>query len=308
MSRAAFVFPGQGSQYVGMGRDIWEQSSEGKKFFERADELLGFQLSKVCFEGPEDELKQTRNTQPALFVHSLALTQFIKDEFVYAVAGHSLGEYTALVYAGAFSFEDGLRLVRLRAELMQRACLEQPGTMAAIIGLDAKVVGEICCKAWTTGIVQAANFNSPGQIVISGAVAGVRKAMEMAKERGARMVKELSVSGAFHSPLMESTRAELSKALEQIEIREAGIPVYVNISGLPITRPGEIREALTRQLTNPVRWEDSIRNMIADGITRFVEIGAGKVLQGLIRRVDAAVDVAGIERLEDLNIVQRVKE
>ena len=303
MQKFAFVFPGQGSQYVGMGKDLWERSNAGREFFERADQLLGFSLSRICFEGPEEELTQTKNTQPALFVHSLVLANLVRDERAVAAAGHSLGEYTALVYAGAITFEEGLRLVRLRGELMQKACDEQPGTMAAIIGLDPKAVGEVCCKAWTSGIVQAANYNSPGQVVISGSVSGVRKAMELAKVRGARMVKELTVGGAFHSPLMESAMEGLKRVIEETEIREARIPAYMNASAKPAKKPEEIRDALAQQLTSAVRWEESIRNMIADGLTRFVEVGAGKVLQGLIKRISPESEVASIERLEDLVVI-----
>ncbi len=304
MQKLAFVFPGQGSQYVGMGRDVWERSDVAREFFEKANRLLSFNLTKICFDGPEEELKQTKNTQPAIFVHSLALTNLLKDEKVVCAAGHSLGEYTALVYAGAMSFEDGLRLVRLRGELMQKACDEQRGTMAAIIGLDPKVVGEVCCKAWPTGVVQAANYNSPGQVVISGSVSGVRKAMEIAKEHGARMVKELVVSGAFHSPLMESAMEGLRGAIEQTEIREARIPVYMNTTAVSVRRPEDIRPALVQQLTSAVRWEELIRNMIADGVTKFIEVGPGKVLQGLIKRIRSEIEAGGIERLEDLALIE----
>ncbi len=304
IQKLAFVFPGQGSQYVGMGKDVWEKSDTAREFFERADRLLSFNLHKICFDGPEQELRQTKNTQPAIFLHSLALTNLLKDERAVAAAGHSLGEYTALVYAGAMTFEDGLRLVRLRAELMQQACDEQPGTMAAIIGLDPKVVGEVCRQAWTSGVVQAANYNSPGQVVISGSVSGVRKAMEIAKERGARLVKELVVSGAFHSPLMESATEGLKSAIEHTKIREARISVYMNATAAPARQPDEIRSALVQQLTSAVRWEESVRNMITDGVAMFVEVGPGKVLQGLIKRVSPDIEVAGIERLEDLPVTE----
>jgi [acyl-carrier-protein] S-malonyltransferase len=215
-------------------------------------------------------------------------------------AGHSLGEYSALVYAGALTFEDGLRLVRLRGELMQQAGIEQPGTMAAIVGLEASVVGEVCCTAWEAGIVQAANFNSPGQIVISGSVSGVRKAMELAKARGAKIVKELPVSGAFHSPLMESAKRGLQAALEKAVIRDASIPVYANVTARPVTKAGEIRQLLDDQLTSPVRWDETIRAMATAGVSTFVEIGPGKVLQGLVKRIVPSATTRGIEKFADI--------
>jgi len=301
MSTVAFVFPGQGSQYVGMGKDLSEQSSEARRYFQEADDILGFSLSKICFEGPEEELRQTKNTQPAIFLHSIVLSKLYKGSPAGMASGHSLGEYSALVYSGALTFRDGLRLVRLRGELMQNAGVEQPGTMAAVVGLDSATINAVCAEASKEGVAQAANFNSPGQIVISGSLKGVRKAMEIAKSRGAKLVKELPVSGAFHSPLMESARIGLQRALDTTEIRDSAIPVYANVSAKPAQSASAIRELLIQQLTSPVRWEESVANMIEDGATSFIEIGPGKVLQGLIKRINPEVGVAGIDRLSDLS-------
>ena len=304
MSGVAFIFPGQGSQYVGMGKDLAEKSSAAKELFLRADALVGSPLSTICFQGPEEELKQTRNTQPAIFLHSMVLASLlanlIEKHDVAMVAGHSLGEYSALVYAGAISFEDGLRLVRLRGESMQKAGESARGTMAAIVGLEPAVVEEVCKEAAAEGIVQCANFNSPGQIVISGSIPGVRKGMELAKARGAKLVKELVVSGAFHSPLMESARDQLRAGLASTTINDSRIPVYANVTARPVQKGSEIRTLLDQQLTSAVRWEESVRNMISGGATAFVEVGPGKVLQGLVKRIDPKVEVRGIEKFEEL--------
>ena len=304
MGKAAFVFPGQGSQYVGMAKDLYDADPAVRKLMDRADRILGFSISRICFEGPEEELRQTKNTQPAIFLHSVAAFRSVELRPDYT-AGHSLGEYSALVAAGALDFEDALRLVRLRGELMQRAGEERRGTMAAIVGIDVETVEGLCREASKAGIVQPANFNSPGQIVISGSVDGVRRAMELARGRGAKMVKELTVSGAFHSPLMESARDGLRKALDTTAVSDAGVPVYANVTGEPVIRSSEIRELLCRQLTSPVRWEETIRNMVRDGAIEFTEVGPGKVLQGLIKRTESAVKTGGIDLWTD---VERLRE
>jgi len=300
MPTIAFIFPGQGAQYVGMARDFFEQDARARTMMESADRIIGAPLSRICFEGPEEELRQTRNTQPAIFLHSMVAASLLTHATPAMVAGHSLGEYSALVVSGALAFEDGLRLVRLRGELMQQAGEQQPGTMAALVGLSPEVTEELCREASAAGIVQPANFNSPGQIVISGSVEGVRKAMELARTRGAKMAKELVVSGAFHSPLMESARRGLKEVLDRTTIRDARIPVYANVTAEPVTEAAVIRDLLYRQLTSPVRWEQTVHNMLRDGATDFVEIGPGKVLQGLVKRTDASVRTAGFDKFADI--------
>lgn len=299
MAMTAYIFPGQGSQYVGMAKDLFESHPPSRALMEKADAILGIPLTRLCFEGPEEELRQTRNTQPAVFVHSIALARTMARE-PSMVAGHSLGEYSALVAAGALSFEDALPLVRLRGELMQRAGEEQPGSMAAIVGLPPATVTEICAEAAAGGIVQPANFNSPGQIVISGSVAGVRSAMAIAKSRGARVVKELVVSGAFHSPLMAAAQEGLKEGLDRTEVRDARIPVYANVTAEPVRSAGEIRNLLYRQLTSPVRWEEIVQNMVRDGMTSCTEVGPGKVLQGLVKRIAPTVTTAGVDSWRDV--------
>ncbi|MCB0264224.1 MAG: ACP S-malonyltransferase [Calditrichaeota bacterium] len=288
MSNTAFLFPGQGSQFVGMAKDLYEQFADAKKIFDLAEDILEFPLKRLCFEGPEDELKQTKFTQPAIFTHSIAVDKLLKDKGLQpkATAGHSLGEYSALVSAGALSFEDGLRLVKIRGALMQIAGEKNPGTMAAIIGGTPEAVTEACNEASAAGVVQPANFNSPGQIVISGSIPGVHKAMEIAKTKGARMAKELVVSGAFHSPLMADALSGLIEALEKVTINNPKIPVYSNVEATPATDAAHIRKLLQQQLTAPVLWETIAQNMISDGFAPFYEVGPGKVLQGLHKRIN----------------------
>jgi len=297
--KKALIFPGQASQYVGMTSDFYQSSEKAKQILDQANSILGFDILNVMFNGPEESLKQTEITQPAIFIHSYLVSQFLKTEF-HATAGHSLGEYSALCVAGVFDFETGLKLVRLRGQLMQKAGQEQPGTMAAVIGATNEAIESACSEASEVGIVQAANFNSPGQVVISGSVAGVKKAMELVKAKGAKLVKELVVSGAFHSPLMASAAEKLGEALKTTTLQNPKVPVYMNVTGKSSNNPNEIKELLLKQLTSPVRWEESIRNMSAEGITGFVEVGPGKVLQGLVKRIADSAEISGFDKFSEV--------
>ncbi len=299
--KTALIFPGQGAQFVGMGRALIDAFPEARRVFDEADSVLGFSLTKVCLDGPEDELRATHNTQPAIFVHSIATLEAVRARTGLAAegaAGHSLGEYSAYVAAGSLRFADALRLVRRRGELMFQAGRERPGTMAAILGLDVKALQEALESV--PGIVVPANLNSPGQVVISGEIDAVRAAMDRCKEAGAKRVIPLEVSGAFHSPLMESAARGLSEALASISIEASRIPVYANASAAPVVEPESIRQSLVRQLLSPVRWEESVRAMRADAFERFVELGPGKVLSGLVRSIDRAASTASIGAPDDL--------
>jgi [acyl-carrier-protein] S-malonyltransferase len=300
MSKKAFLFPGQGSQYIGMAKDLFEKSVEAKEMIKTADDALGVNLSYIMFNGPEDQLKQTEYTQPAIFLHSVILASLIRTLQPEASAGHSLGEYSALVSANAIQFYDAIKLVRARGKAMQQAGIDNPGTLAAIVGLEPHKVIEICKEASAVGIVQCANFNSPGQIVISGSIDGVRKAMELCKANGAKLVKELVVSGAFHSPLMQSAKDTLLDVLVFTPFYDARFPVYANVTAKPTIKKDEIKNLLHEQVTSPVRWEETIKNMITDGFDEFYEIGPGKVLQGLVKRINPDVKLFGIDKYEDL--------
>lgn len=300
MSKKAFLFPGQGSQFVGMAKDLLENSVEAKEMIQTADDALGINLSYIMFNGPEDELKQTEFTQPAIFLHSVVLSSIIRTLDADAAAGHSLGEYSAHVAAGSVQFFEAVKLVRERGKAMQQAGVEQEGTMAAIIGLQPEDVDKFCEEASAVGVVQSANFNSPGQIVISGSVEGVKKGMEICKSKGAKLVKQLPVSGAFHSPLMKSAQQKLKVALGATPFYNAKFPVYANVTAKPVTKKDEIKQLLYDQLTHPVRWEETIKNMIADGIEEFYEIGPGKVLQGLVKRINPDVNCYGISSYSDV--------
>lgn len=292
----AFVFPGQGSQFVGMGKDLYENNALAKELFDKADEILGFKITDIMFAGTDEQLKQTNVTQPAVFLHSVISALCLGDDFKPAmVAGHSLGEFSALVAAGALSFEDGLKLVGARANAMQKACEANPGTMAAIIGLSDEKVEEVCSEVSADGqIVVAANYNCPGQLVISGNVEAVNAACEKLKEAGAKRALPLKVGGAFHSPLMQPAKDELQAAIEQTEFAAPSCPVYQNVDAKAHTDAAEIKANLTAQLTSPVRWTASVQAMIADGADDFTECGPGKALQGMIGRIDKNVAVKGI--------------
>lgn len=286
-----------------MAKDLYEQFDEVRSLYQTANDILGFDLTQVCFEGPEEKLKQTRVTQPAIFVHSAAVTGLLRERgrLPEMTAGHSLGEYSALYAAEALTFEDALRLVKVRAELMQKAGEIEPGTMAAVIGLSAEELTAVCEEASAAGVVTVANYNSPGQLVISGSVAGVEQAMVLAKERGAKRAIPLVVSGAFHSPLMEHALAGLEQALAEVPISAPICPVYANVDARPTSEPERIRSNLKQQLTSPVRWTETIQNMIADGATRFFEVGPGTVLTGLLKRIDRQVPCSAIGGVDALN-------
>jgi len=288
----AYIFPGQGAQFSGMGLDLYEKSTEAQGLFERANEILGFPITEIMFEGTADELKQTKVTQPAIFLHSVILAKVLGDDFKpEMVAGHSLGELSALVANGVLTFEDGLKLVSKRALAMQEACEAQESTMAAVLGLDDAIVEEVCANI--DGVVVAANYNCPGQLVISGEISAIDEACEVLKEKGARRALKLPVGGAFHSPLMEPAREELAAAINNTVFSEPICPIYQNVVAKAVTNPDEIKENLVKQLTAPVRWTQSIQAMIADGGTEFVEVGPGKVLQGLMRKIDRSVAASG---------------
>lgn len=290
----AYVFPGQGAQFPGMGKDLYENSSEAKVLFDKANEILGFNITEIMFEGSVDDLKQTKVTQPAIFLHSVLLAKTLGDFTPDMVAGHSLGEFSALVANGTLNFEDGLKLVSQRAIAMQKACEIEPSTMAAIVGLEDKIVEEVCTSI--DEVVVPANYNCPGQLVISGSVAGIDKACEILTEKGAKRAIKLVVGGAFHSPFMEPAREELAAAIEATKFNIPTCAVYQNVNAKPVTDPTAIKENLIAQLTAPVKWTQIVMNMIADGASSFTEIGPGKVLQGLVKKVDRKMETSGVDR------------
>lgn len=287
----AYIFPGQGAQFVGMGQDLYNQNEESKALFEQANEILGFRITDIMFSGTDEDLKQTKVTQPAIFLHSVILAKALGDDFRPAmVAGHSLGEFSALVSAGALSFEDGLKLVSQRANAMQKACESEPSTMAAILGLDDETVERVCAEV--EDVVVAANYNCPGQLVISGSITGIDKACELLTAAGAKRALKLNVGGAFHSPLMEPAKVELQAAIEATEIKAPICPIYQNVDAKAYTDPAQIKANLIAQLTGAVRWTQTVQNMLADGAEAFVEVGPGNVLQGLVKKVDRQVQTS----------------
>ncbi|MFK7781292.1 ACP S-malonyltransferase [Psychroserpens sp.] len=287
----AYIFPGQGAQFSGMGLDLYENSPLAQELFEKANQILGFPITDIMFEGSAEDLKETKVTQPAIFLHSVILAKTLGDSFKPdMVAGHSLGEFSALVAAGALTFEDGLKLVSQRAQAMQKACEIQPSTMAAVLGLEDDIVENVCAN--TEGIVVAANYNCPGQLVISGEVDAINRACETLKEAGARRALVLPVGGAFHSPMMEPAREELAAAIENTTFSKPYCPIYQNVTASAITNENEIKANLISQLTAPVRWTQSVQQMIADGANHFTEVGPGKVLQGLVKKINRASETA----------------
>lgn len=293
----AFVFPGQGAQYPGMGKDLYDNSIETKVLFDKANEILGFKITDIMFNGTVDDLKQTKVTQPAIFLHSVLLAKMLNNFVPDMVAGHSLGEFSALVANKTLTFEDGLKLVFKRAMAMQKACTIAPSTMAAIVGLDDKTVEEVCASV--NEIVVPANYNCPGQLVISGSEAGIEKACALLIEKGAKRALKLVVGGAFHSPFMEPAREELAAAIEATNFNKPVCPIYQNVNAKSVSDSEEIKKNLIAQLTAPVKWTQIVTNMIADGATSFTEIGPGKVLQGLIKKINKTAETSGIENIAD---------
>lgn len=294
----AYVFPGQGSQFVGMGKDLYERYDKARHYFEMANEILGFRITDLMFHGTEDDLKQTKVTQPAIFLHSVIISFLLGDKFVPdMVAGHSLGEFSALTAAGALTFEDGLKLVYARAMAMQKACEMNPSTMAAVLGLDDDRVEEVL--RGIDDVVVAANYNSPGQLVISGTFSGIEKATEALKAAGAKRVLPLKVGGAFHSPLMEPARVELAEAIETTTFHIPCCPVYQNVDAKPYRDPEQIRKNLIAQLTSPVRWTQTVQNMYANGARIFIELGPGNVLQGLVKKIVPDAETAGMDTITE---------
>ena len=293
--KKAYVFPGQGSQFPGMAKDLYESDPVAREMLEKANDILGFRITDIMFDGTAEDLKQTRVTQPAIFLHSVVLAKCLPDFKPDMVAGHSLGEFSALVAAGAMDFEEGLRLVSIRAQAMQKACETNPGAMAAVLALPSETIEKICSEC--DGIVVAANYNCEGQVVISGEKDAVEAACVRLKEAGAKRALPLPVGGAFHSPLMEPAREELAEGIEKAIFRTPSCPVYQNVTALPTTDPDEIRKNLLAQLTAPVRWTQSVVNMIGDGAGHFVELGPGKVLQGLVAKIGSGITVEGHQGL-----------
>lgn len=306
MSKTILLFPGQGSQYIGMGKALADEFAPARELLAKADDVLGFSLSKIMAEGPEEVLKSTDNTQPALYTCSCMVMELLKAEGVAfdMVAGHSLGEYSAIAAAGGFSFEDGLRLVRVRGELMAKAGELKPGAMAAVLGLDGAPLDEVLAEASATGVVVAANFNSPGQIVISGSKDGVAKASELAAAKGAKKVVALPVSGAFHSPLMEYALPGLQEAIAKTKFNDLKVPVMANVTASLVTKGSEVADLLVKQLVSPVRWQQSMERAIAEGVTQGIEVGAGKVLMGLMRGISRDVKVTPVETKDSYNAIK----